>query len=355
MLIDRWSRTKAIGLMALLWSVATFCTGLGKSFIGVLIPRSLVGIGEAGYSPGATALMTASFPAKLRSRVQSIYLLGIPIGTILGTALGGYLSAKYGWQTPFYYFAIPGIILGVIAFFLKDYKTVQATDAASKMSFWRATGHLFKVPTLVWIYLGAGCLNTVSYAFLTWAPSFMMRSMNIGEDKAGMLMALIAVAALAGTLLGGWIADMWYRKNPRSRLHIGTLASIVCIVTYIPGILLMGAGQTIASLVLLFVFGMFIVFFYPPIQVSTQEVVHPSMKGISFGMYAVFVFVFAAIGPVMVGAISDALGGGLTGLQNALLVPSILCLPSILFFWLGSRSYVADADKVKSIRLYFTK
>ena len=353
MLIDRWSRTKSIGIMALLWSIATFFTGLGRNFIGILIPRSLVGIGESGYSPGATALITARFPAKMRSRVQSVYVLGMPIGMILGTALGGYLSAKFGWQTPFYYFAIPGVILGIIAFFLKDYKTVQTADKASRRNFWQTTGHLFKIPTLVWLYLGVGFLNTLSFAFMSWMPAFMMRSMNIGEDKAGLLMALIAVAAFVGSLVGGWIADMWYRKNARSRLHMGWLASLLCMITFVPGVLLMGAGQMVASLVILFIFGMGIVMLYPAIQVATQEVVHPSMKGISFGMYAVFVFIFSAPGPLVVGAISDALGGGVAGLQTALLVPSALLLLSILFFWLGSRSYMADADKVKNVQVEF--
>jgi MFS family permease len=352
MLVDRWSRKKSIGLMAILWSAATFATALGKNFIGVLIPRSLVGIGEAGYGAGSTALLTAGFPAKMKSRIQSILLLGIPVGTILGAALGGYLSAKFGgWQTPFYVFAIPGIILGIIAFFLKDYKTVQATDTASGMGFLRTTGRLFKVPTLVWIYLGGGFLNTITLAFLTWTPAFMMRAMKIGEDKAGLLMALIAVAAFIGTLLGGWIADMWYRKNVKSRLHIGTLAGLLGLVTYVPGIFLMGAGQLTASLFCFFLFGMFISMYSPSIQVATQEVVHPATKGASYGMYAVFVFLFSAPGPVMVGAISDALGGGVQGLQYALLVPSVLVLLSILFFWLGSRTYISDLEKVKAIQL----
>ena len=37
-LIDRWSRRKAIALMAILWSIATFTTGLARNFMAVLIP-----------------------------------------------------------------------------------------------------------------------------------------------------------------------------------------------------------------------------------------------------------------------------------------------------------------------------
>jgi sugar phosphate permease len=191
----------------------------------------------------------------------------------------------------------------------------------------------------------------LSFAFLSWTPSFMMRAMNIGEDKAGLLMAVIAVAALIGTLLGGWLSDMWYRKNVKSRLYIAALASLLCLVVYIPGILLLGAGQLVPALVFLAFFGIFIVIYYPSIQVATQEVVHPSMKGMSFGMYSVFIFLMSAPGPVLVGAISDAMGGGVVGLQNALIISSLLSLLSILFFWLASRSYVADVEKVKNIKL----
>ena len=44
-LIDRWSRRKAIALMAILWSAATFATGLARNFAAVLIPRFFVGLG----------------------------------------------------------------------------------------------------------------------------------------------------------------------------------------------------------------------------------------------------------------------------------------------------------------------
>jgi len=45
-LVDRWSRRKAIALMALLWSAATFATGLAKNFVSLVIARGFVGVGE---------------------------------------------------------------------------------------------------------------------------------------------------------------------------------------------------------------------------------------------------------------------------------------------------------------------
>ena len=57
-MVDRWSRKKAVGIMALLWSGFTFLTGMASSFISLIIPRVLVGLGEAGFVPGGNALIS---------------------------------------------------------------------------------------------------------------------------------------------------------------------------------------------------------------------------------------------------------------------------------------------------------
>ena len=122
-LIDRWSRRKAVAIMAVIWSVFTFVTGLGRSFAGVFAPRIIVGVGEAGFSAGGTAMITAAYPPESRARAMGIFNIFVPLGAALGYILGGYLSTHYGgWRTPFYIFAVPGVILGIASFFLKDYK-----------------------------------------------------------------------------------------------------------------------------------------------------------------------------------------------------------------------------------------
>lgn len=116
-LVDRWSRRKAIGIMAVVWSVFTFMTGLGKSFWGVIIPRSLVGAGEAGFSAGGTAMIAAVYPREARAKAMGIFNAAIPLGAGLGVMLGGYISVHFGgWRSPFFVFAIPGLIFGLTAF-----------------------------------------------------------------------------------------------------------------------------------------------------------------------------------------------------------------------------------------------
>ena len=72
-LADRTSRKKVISYGILFWSGATFLSGLATSFRSLLAARAMVGVGEAAYTPSATAIVTATFPGEVRARVQGVF------------------------------------------------------------------------------------------------------------------------------------------------------------------------------------------------------------------------------------------------------------------------------------------
>src|SRR3954453_17217462 len=61
MLADRSSRRLVISAGMMLWSAATFLSGLAGSFRSLLFARALVGVGEAAYTPAGTAMISATF------------------------------------------------------------------------------------------------------------------------------------------------------------------------------------------------------------------------------------------------------------------------------------------------------
>ena len=124
-IIDRWSRKKSIGIMALLWSLATAACAFAKTFPHLFIARSAIGIGEAGYAPGGTAMISALFPEKKRAMLVGLWNISIPLGSALGVALGGYIAVNYGWRHAFGLVALPGLIIALLFFFIRDYKTVE--------------------------------------------------------------------------------------------------------------------------------------------------------------------------------------------------------------------------------------
>ena len=122
--IDRWSRKKSIGIMAVLWSLATAACALTKNYGQLFGARTAIGLGEAGYAPGGTAMISALYPEKRRAFMVGIWNMSIPIGMAAGIVLGGIIATHWGWRRAFGVVALPGLFVAFLFFFIKDYRTV---------------------------------------------------------------------------------------------------------------------------------------------------------------------------------------------------------------------------------------
>jgi len=345
-LIDRWSRRKAIALMAILWSAATFATGLARNFAAVLIPRFFVGLGEAGFVPGGTAMISASYPKERRGWAMGIFHIAIPLGAAAGVILGGILSVTYGWRTAFLFFAVPGVILGLLAFFMKDYKTAEQPDTAGGIrGFFMALVDILKLPTMRWYYLGLGIAVFMTSSFLVWLPSLMMRMLHITEATAGMITGGIGLTAIIGAPLGGFLADFWQKRNPRGRMYIPVVAYIFGGAMLILAVLTHFSYLGIALAAL---FGIASAMAMPAIAAISQDVVPVAHKGLSMGL-AIFAqyMLGGAWGPYIVGFVSDKLGGGAEGLGMAIMLCGLFGIVAGILFFVASRTYPEDLQKVK--------
>lgn len=344
--VDRWSRRKAIVAMALFWSIFMFMTGRGQNFWGVLIPRALMGIGIAGFSGAAAALVSAAYPKRLRGIVMGIFNASVPVGGAIGVMLGGYLAARYSWRTPFYVFAIPGVILAVLAFFIKDYKSIPECDESGRiLGFINTASTLFRISSLKWLYIGYGLQNVMAFSFIVWGPSFLMRSQGLSAEKAGLIVGIIAIMAIIGAPLGGVVADLWQKKNKRGRMLAPAIFMPVAALLLALSVLFNLEG---AGLIMGILFGIVSIMGVPALSAVTQDVVPPGLKAASWGMSIVGMYLFGgAFAPMLVGALSDALGGGAQGLKIAIMIGASGGILAGICYWLGAKAYPGDREKVK--------
>jgi MFS family permease len=353
-LVDRWSRRKAIGIMALLWSVFTFLTGKAWSFWSVLVPRSLVGVGEAGFSAGGTAMVGAAYSHKARGAAMGVFNMSIPLGVALGSVLGGTLAKTGGWQAPFLVFAIPGIILGILAFFMKDYKTVEHThESGAKVTFMQSIKKLFTIPSLVWVLVGYGLANIMAMSFLFWTPAFIGRAWGVDVAAANAVMVPIVLAAIVGSPIGGILADVWFKKNPRGRLYIPVITIILSAICMAGALYFQMKGIGMALIV---AYGVLNVMALPCLSAFSQDVVPTAQKGLVWGLMVFCMYVFGGgWSPYLVGAISDSLGQGAQALGTALTIASIGGVLGGICYLFASRTYVADMEKVRGQQLMAEK
>jgi MFS family permease len=348
-LVDRWSRARTIGVMAVLWSLATALCALTGNFVQLLLARMLIGIGEAGYAPGGTAMISGLYPVDRRARMMGIWNASIPLGSAIGVLLGGIIAAKLGWKHAFGLVALPGFIVAALFYFVKDYKTVDLSffDKDSnkiKMERKDLVKEFITKPSVIFTYFGMAAVVFVTTAMITWLPTYFEKVRGISAETAGKMASSVMVLALIGAPLGGFLTDFWRRTRPNARMLFPAITTVIsAVILFIALTVFKGTIQYVALLV----FGIFITAFLAGAIAVTQDVIHPGLRATS---YAIAVVVQNLLGssmaPIVLGKIYD-----LSNIQTALsILPFVLLVGSALFFT-GSGYYVKDMDKVARIKL----
>ena len=356
--IDKWSRKKMIGLMAFCWSAFTMFTGLSGSFLQLLFARFGVGLGESGFGAGGTALIAASYPEEKRASKIGIFNTFITVGILFGMVAGGYVSVHFGgWRTAFYVFALPGIILGILAFFMQDYKLPKNANApAGGHSFAKNVKSLFGNRSLRLIYIGYGLFAVVIFSYLTWLPALLMRAYGINEAKAGLVAGALSLLTLIGPILGGLFADRWQSKSSGGRMKlaaVGILASSVALwFAFTTVFNINHKGMMIFSFIMLCIYGIVSGMPNPAVMASTQDVVPPEQKGLASGAAYFCMMLFGgAFGPAMVGKLSDVFGGGYKGLTYGLYVASLFGVAAAIVWWKAAKRVGTHMEEEKTSSL----
>jgi len=132
-LADSWHRVRLMTIGLGLWSLMTAASGFAKNAAMLSGARVGVGIGEATASPSAYSLISDWFPARLRATALAIYSSGLYVGGGISLLIGGLIveqwNASYpdggplglaGWQAAFIAVGMPGILLAIWVFTLKE-------------------------------------------------------------------------------------------------------------------------------------------------------------------------------------------------------------------------------------------
>ena len=343
--------------MCTLWSLATAACAFTTQFSQLFVARVFIGLGEAGYAPGGTAMISAVFPEKSRARIMGIWNASIPLGAALGIALGAIIAEKYGWRHAFGIVALPGLLVAVLFLWTKDYKNVDLvrtagsgdkSQANSVMRPGDVAREFARTPSLILTYLGfAGSLFATG-AMLAWLPTYFHRLQGISMSEAGTKAGLVMLMAIVGAPIGGFLADKWQKVNPRGRLLFPSVTSLLSFVIFMSAFALAPASLLFPIACLGGIIG---ASFVPAAAAVTQDVVHPGLRAISYSLCVITQHILGtALGPVFVGVISDHYG-----IYTAFVVLPFSFVVAAAFFFAGSFFYPRDLDKVEKVALEVEK
>lgn len=333
---DRGSRTRIIAIGVIVWSVFSGLTAFANDFWTLFACRVMVGVGEATLGPAAISLLADYFAPNRRATVTSIYSMGIAIGAGLAALLGGSLS-QFGWRTAFMLVGFPGVIFGVMVYFLREPpRTVNlaATDTNYSPTDWKK---LLTNKAFILLCLGYALFGLATNALSIWGATFFARVHLLDLPTFGFWAGVMTLAAgISATLLAGAIAD-WFKEKGWGRMTFGMLFCLISIPVWLIVIFSQNFYLIVpASFVLLFT-GLGWV---GAAAADVTEIAGINLRGLGIAIFFFCVNIAAyLIGSNLIGVINDRLGAteDPAMMRYGLLVCPAACLVSAFLLWRGSK------------------
>jgi predicted MFS family arabinose efflux permease len=214
---DRYSRKPLIIAGAVMWSLATLATVWVHGYWTFYIRQAMVGIGEATFGIFAPAVLADFYPERDRNRILSIFYVAIPVGAALGYLAGGQIGPHWGWRAPFFVCALPGFLIAAL-YGLWGREPERGASDQIRPTLNRSTfAGLFRNPAFLTATFGLAALTFAMGGISAWVPEFLRRSAGLSLGRSSLVVGAITVIdGIAGTLIGGWIAQRWLRTNHRA-------------------------------------------------------------------------------------------------------------------------------------------
>jgi MFS family permease len=335
---DRWSRKWLIAAGIFVWSVGTILTGFAATFSIMVGYRILVGLGEASYATISPSLISDSFAPAKRNNALTIFYVAIPVGAALGTIIGGHIAAHWSWRQAFIWAGAPGLFLALVLLPFAEPARGQAegrSTEASQRPTVRDIVNLLRIPDYLLVILGYTAYTFALGAFGHWGPSFLHRVHEVPVDKAGGFFgAVLVVAGLVGTLIGGFAATAWHKRNPAG--YAWTLGlSVLMAVPLALGAFL--ASSTFWSMSFLAAAMFFLFLPTGPVNTLILETVPVNLRASAMAVSIFCIHLFGDMwSPEIVGRISLSLGGDLR--KAVLILPVALVVAGVLWVSLAVKT-----------------
>jgi MFS family permease len=347
-LADRTSRSTVVAGSLAVWSLFTALCGAATSFAQLFLYRLGVGVGEAGGVAPAAALIADYFPPERRARAMAVYYLGVPLGLAGGTLIGAYVAHAVNWRAAFAVAGVAGLLLApFLRLVVRDLP--KGAPAAVQAPLTRAFGIVARTPAFWLLAFASSFSSLCGYGLALWTPSVLMRSFGLDLLSTGNFLAsLLLIGGCAGVFAGGWLAD---RLGQGDRAWYAWLPAIAWLIT-VPawGFGLLAPNLWVAWPLLLVANALNILWLAPLLTAAQHLVPRPMRSTASACFLLITNLVGLGVGPLLMGALSDALkttyGADSLRLAAVACTAFYLVAAILAFVAAGSlrRSWVLDSD-----------
>jgi ACS family glucarate transporter-like MFS transporter len=201
------------------------------AFVSLFSLRFGMGIGEAPAFPANSRITAMWFPTNERGFASAVFNSAQYFALALFCPLLGWILAVFGWQHVFYIMGLAGMLLTVVWWkvihsprnhpgvnraeleYIEDGGGLVGMEAKKTVIKWSQVRALITNRMMIGVCIGQFCLNTITWFFLTWFPTYLVHAKGLTILKVGVIASIPALAGFAGGLLGGWVSDLMLKHG----------------------------------------------------------------------------------------------------------------------------------------------
>ena len=320
-LADRFGRQRTIILGLSLYGLSSLLVALGGHFPALVAMLALSGLGISVFKTAALALIgdiTSSPQAHTRfmNHVEGWFAVGAIVGPAIVAAS---LTAGVSWKWLYVVAAAICLALVVMASRVPNPApriSVERASLAQMLAVMRDPLAL-GFSLLVALYVG------VEVAIYTWMPTYLKDYAGPHTWWPAWALTAFFVLRAAGRFLGAWMLD---RVRWTAALVVLGLAILICFSGALLGGLSLGAWLLPLS-------GLFMSIIYPTLNSKAISCFPRHQHGAAAGVILFFTALAAALGPLAMGALSDAWRSPRAGFVLATAFSALLFAGLALNWW----------------------
>jgi MFS family permease len=194
----------------------------------------LIGVGYGPMTPASSHILMRQTPAARRSLVFSIKQTGVPVGGALAGLVVPILVLPFGWRGATLAVAAAGVALALICepLHAKLDDDIDA-KAAGGSHILTAMGLVVGQPALRRLAFASVTYSAMQLSLGAFLVTFLTAHAHMALVAAGLAMAVLQGAGIAGRILWGWTADRLMSARQALSLLGVTIGAIAAALAFV--------------------------------------------------------------------------------------------------------------------------
>jgi len=320
---DKFGAKRVLLTAVIVWSIFTGLTAVAWTLSIMLGVRFLFGIGEGGFQPAASKVISTSFPENERSRVMSIMLSSAGIMGMFVPILSAALLITIGWRL---FFVIAGLLGIIIAFLYWKYvpkdKMEQSSDERPQVK--GILQNLLKMRLMWSLVISYFTIYAVNWGLNSWMPTYLSDVRGLDLISIGWLQIIPGVVAIIAMLGSGFLID---RLELKVNKFIGALCALLLAVFLL---LMFNAESIILFITYQCIVTLLVTFIALLLPSFVLKRIPSNYAGTAMGMANTGGQLAGFVTPTLIGFMVDAFDGSYEAAVWMLVIISLICVGSIL-------------------------